>query len=129
MTRQVGNEIDEFVTEALRNNLVGLPLDLAAINIARGRETGVPSLNDARQEFYRLTQDAQLKPYESWTDFAANLKHEASVINFIAAYGTHASITAADTVAEKRAAAELLVLGGAGAPADRLDFLNGPPET
>ena len=25
---QVGNEIDEFVTEVLRNNLVGLPLDL-----------------------------------------------------------------------------------------------------
>ena len=30
MTRQVGNEIDEFVTGAVRNNLVGLPLDLAA---------------------------------------------------------------------------------------------------
>ena len=29
MTRQAGNEIDEFVTEALRNNLLGLPLDLA----------------------------------------------------------------------------------------------------
>ena len=29
VTRQVGNEIDEFVTEALRNNLLGLPLDLA----------------------------------------------------------------------------------------------------
>ena len=28
MTRQVGNEIDEFVTSALRNNLLGLPLDL-----------------------------------------------------------------------------------------------------
>ena len=28
MTRQVGNELDEFVTEALRNNLLGLPLDL-----------------------------------------------------------------------------------------------------
>ena len=53
MTRQVGNEIDEFVTEALRNNLLGLPLDLAAINIARGRDTGVPSLNAARREFYR----------------------------------------------------------------------------
>ena len=46
VTRQVGNEIDEFVTEALRNNLLGLPLDLAAINIARGRDTGIPSLND-----------------------------------------------------------------------------------
>src|SRR5262249_22025256 len=26
-TRQIGNEIDEFKTEALRNNLLGLPLD------------------------------------------------------------------------------------------------------
>ena len=40
ITRQVGNEIDEFVTEALRNNLLGLPLDLPAINLARGRDTG-----------------------------------------------------------------------------------------
>ena len=48
MTRQVSNEIDEFVTEALRSNLVGLPLDLAAINLARGRDTGVPTLNQAR---------------------------------------------------------------------------------
>lgn len=36
MTRQTGNEIDEFITEALRNNLVGLPLDLGALNLARG---------------------------------------------------------------------------------------------
>ena len=46
MSRQVGNEIDEFVVEALRNNLLGLPLDLPALNLARGRETGIPSLND-----------------------------------------------------------------------------------
>ena len=52
VTRTVGNEIDEFVTEALRNNLVGLPLDLPALNIARGRDTGIPSLNAARREFY-----------------------------------------------------------------------------
>ena len=37
----VGNEIDEFVVDALRNNLLGLPLDLAALNIARGRDTGI----------------------------------------------------------------------------------------
>ena len=42
-TRQVGNEIDEFKTEALRNNLLGLPLDLPSINLARGRDTGIPS--------------------------------------------------------------------------------------
>ena len=68
-TRQLGNEIDEFVTEALRNNLLGLPLDLPAINIARGRDTGVPSLNVARAEFYAMTGDSQLKPYISWVDF------------------------------------------------------------
>ena len=88
MTRQVGNEIDEFVTSALRNNLLGLPLDLATINLARGRDTGVPSLNAARREFFEATNSAaELKPYESWVEFAANLKHEASIINFIAAYG------------------------------------------
>ena len=75
MTRQVGNEIDEFVTSALRNNLLGLPLDLATINLARGRDTGVPSLNAARREFYEATnEDSLLKPYESWVDFAGHLK-------------------------------------------------------
>ena len=92
MTRQAGNQIDEFVTSALRNNLLGLPLDLATINLARGRDTGVPSLNEARAEFYAASnQDVLLKPYESWVDFAGHLKHEASIINFIAAYGTHAA--------------------------------------
>ncbi|MFI8608428.1 peroxidase family protein [Pseudomonas sp. NPDC077649] len=124
MTRQTGNEIDEFVTGALRNNLVGLPLDLAAINIARGRDTGVPSLNSAREQFFTATGDSNLKPYVSWTDFALNIKNPASIINFIAAYGQHDSILAADTAEAKRAAATLLVMGGAGSPSDRVDFLN-----
>jgi len=119
LTRQGGNEIDEFVTEALRNNLVGLPLDLAALNIARGRDTGIPSFNEARREFFEMTGDSQLKPYTSWADLAQNLKHAESVINFIAAYGTHSSITSETTLDGKRDAAALLVLGGAGAPADR----------
>ncbi|KRR02770.1 hypothetical protein CQ12_06750 [Bradyrhizobium jicamae] len=139
MTRQVGNEIDEFVTTALRNNLLGLPLDLATINLARGRDTGVPSLNAARREFYDATnQDVLLKPYESWADFAAHLKHEASIINFVAAYGTHSLITGADTLEEKRDAALTLITGTAFGSfvlptdpvelaafhADRLAFLN-----
>ena len=53
VTRQVGNEIDEFVTEALRNNLLGLPLDLPAINLARGRDAGIPSLNAVRRAYLR----------------------------------------------------------------------------
>ncbi|SFQ30815.1 peroxidase family protein, partial [Pseudomonas borbori] len=124
VTRQVGNEIDEFVTEALRNNLVGLPLDLAAINIARGRDTGIPSLNAARREFFAGTGDNQLRPYTSWADFVQHIKHPESLINFIAAYGTHSSITGATTLDAKRAAAALIVLDGVDAPADRLDFLN-----
>jgi hypothetical protein len=141
VTRQVGNEIDEFVTEALRNNLLGLPLDLASINLARGRDAGVPSLNAARREFYAGTGDNQLRPYTSWADFVQHLKHPESLINFIAAYGTHESIAGAGTLAEKRAAATAIVLGGTvvvdpdgtpgtgdeiafTAPADRLDFLN-----
>ncbi len=135
MSRQVGNEIDEFLTGALRNNLVGLPLDLGAVNIARARETGVPSLNEARKQFFADTQDTRVKPYESWYDFALSMKNPASVINFIAAYGTHASITDKvldatsgvlrdKTAAERRDAATKLVMGGEGAPADRVAFLN-----
>ena len=130
MTRQAGNEIDEFVTSALRNNLLGLPLDLATINLARGRDTGVPSLNEARRTFYEAAnQDSLLKPYESWVDFAAHLKNEASIINFVAAYGTHTLITTADTLQEKRDAALTIITGQSFGgftitEQDRLDFLN-----
>lgn len=137
-----GSEIDEFVVDALRTNLLGLPLDLAAINIARGRDTGMPSLNQAREQLYAASNSTFVKPYESWSEFAANLKNPASVINFIAAYGKHSLLTDQVTdpdfitatnptglrdknVDEMRAAATLLVLGGEGAPADRLAFLNG----
>ena len=148
VTRQVGNDIDEFVTEALRNNLVGLPLDLPTLNIARGRDTGIPSLNDARKEFFHLTSDQQLTPYTSWVDFMKQLKHPESLINFIAAYGAHEALTTifdpllnggaggvrTTTLAEKRAAAVLLVMGDGNDAdgvtingvnyTDRLDFLN-----
>jgi Ca2+-binding RTX toxin-like protein len=128
MTQQVGNEIDEFTTSALRNNLVGLPLDLATINIARARETGIPSLNEARRQFYEQTNDSYLKPYTSWADFALNIKNPLSIVNFIAAYGTHSAILGATTVEAKRDAAWNLVFGTAGETAPqrqaRLDFLN-----
>ena len=124
MTRQTGNEIDEFVTGALRNNLVGLPLDLATINMARGRDTGVPPLNAARRKFFAATSHSALRPYDSWTDFKLDLKHPESLVNFIAAYGTHPSVTSATTLTAKREAADLIVNGGAGAPEDRVAFLN-----
>ena len=124
VTRTTGNEIDEFVTEALRNNLLGLPLDLPSINLARGRDAGIPTLNAVRAQIYGQFADSQLKPYTSWADLVQHLKHPESLINFIAAYGTHESITSATTLADKRAAAMAIVLGGEGAPGDRLEFLN-----
>ena len=119
MTRQVGNEIDEFVTEALRNNLLGLPLDLPTINMARARDAGVPPLNHARRTFFAETANSALAPYESWADFNFNLKHTESLVNFIAAYGTHPSITSQTAVVDRRAAAQaLLDLAADPAPAD-----------
>jgi Ca2+-binding RTX toxin-like protein len=122
MTDQTGNEIDEFVTETLHNNLLGLPLDLASINMTRAREAGVPPLNEFRRQLFNRTRDSSLRPYSSWSDFGLNLKHPYSLVNFVAAYGAHPSITGG--LAQRRAAAELLVNGGPGAPADRQAFLD-----
>jgi Ca2+-binding RTX toxin-like protein len=90
----------------------------------------VPSLNAARREFYEVSNHAgELKPYDSWVEFAGNLKNEASVINFMAAYGTHSSITSQSTIEGKRDAAMAIIFGqqfgSATVPADAQDFLNG----
>jgi Ca2+-binding RTX toxin-like protein len=134
-TNQVGAQIDEMIIGTLRNNLLGLPLDLATINIARGRDAGVPPLQVARRTFFEQSGDPILEPYTSWVDFGLSLKNgdnfgretsypNASLVNFVAAYGTHPSVLEVDTVAGKRAAAGLLVNGGEGAPADREAFMN-----
>jgi len=124
MTRQVGNEIDEFITDALRNNLVGLPLDLGALNIARGRDTLMPTLNQAREQFYEISGNSELRPYTSWADFASFLKNPSSIINFMAAYGQHDLIRNATTLEGKRDAVNFLLFGDANDPsrADALDF-------
>ena len=122
---QVGNEIDEFVTETLRNNLLGLPMDLAAINMARARESGIPPLNAVRRQISDLTNDPALAPYASWSEFGQHLKHPESLVNFVAAYGKHPTILNATTVAAKRAAAQAIVDPGPGSPADATDFMLG----
>jgi Ca2+-binding RTX toxin-like protein len=124
---QVGNELDEFVTETLRNNLLGLPLDLPTLNMTRARDVGIPSLNEVRRQINARTNDAQLTPYTSWVDYGQNLKHPESLINFVAAYGKHPTVTGATTLAGKREAARVLidpVLGTDVPPADTADFLN-----
>ncbi len=124
MTRQVGNELDEFVTEALRNDLVGLPLDLAALNMARGRETGIPSLNSFRRTVFAITGDSGLAPYSSWLDMGYSLRHGTlSLINFVAAYGTHQTITDQVTAEGKRnAATALFELASSPEPVDPIEI-------
>jgi len=123
---QVGNELDEFVNNTLRNSLLGLPLDLATLNITRAREAGVPPLNVFRKSVFATTGDGQLQPYTSWADFGQNLKHPESLINFVAAYGQYPSILAAATTAAKRAAATAIVTPpfGTSQTADQLAFMN-----
>jgi Ca2+-binding RTX toxin-like protein len=128
LSDDAGNEIDEFVTDTLRNNLLGLPLDLPAINMTRARSEGVPPLNQFRKQVYATTSDSQLKPYADWVDFGNALKHPDSLVNFVAAYGKHPSITGEATIAGKREAARLIVTpdltAGDVPPADASDFLN-----
>jgi Ca2+-binding RTX toxin-like protein len=127
LSQDVGNEIDEFIVTDVRSNLLGLPLDLGALNIARGRETGVPSLNETRRQLYGNTGLSDLKPYTSWSDFELNIKNIDSVVNFIAAYGTHLTVTTATTFADKRAAAASIV--AAAREADDLIDMGEPVST
>ncbi len=124
---QTGNELDEFVTETLRNNLLGLPLDLPVLNMTRARSEGIPPLNDVRRQLYAETNDGQLAPYGSWAEFGQHLKHPESLINFVAAFGLHPSVVAETTLAGKRAAAKLIVdpanPGDPAIPADAADFM------
>ena len=111
MSDQTGQEIDEFVTETLRNHLLGLPLDLPSINMARARSEGIPSLNNARRQIFNATNDGQLTPYPSWVGFGQALKHPESLVNFVAAYGKHPAIVAETTLVGKRTTADRIVNG------------------
>ncbi len=131
MTDQTGNELDEFVTDTLRNKLLGLPLDLATVNMTRARSEGVPPLNVFRRDVFTKTHDAAMKPYTNWVELGESLKHPESLVNFVAAYGRHPSITSATTLAGKREAARLIVspdvLAGESGPADAAAFMNSVP--
>jgi Ca2+-binding RTX toxin-like protein len=91
LTHQQMNEVDELLTPAMNQGLLGQPLDLAAINIARGRDIGLPTLNDFRD-------GVGLTRYTSWSDFGANMVHPASLVNFIAAYSFDGNVARAAAI-------------------------------
>lgn len=90
MSAQVGNAIDQWMTDVLRNKLVGLPLDLATANIVRGRDTGLPTFEEARDAVFAQTGMIQFARHDTWYDFAGNLIHPETVVDFIAAYASNA---------------------------------------
>ena len=86
---QTGNELDEFVTETLRNNLLGLPLDLPTINMTRAREAGHPAAERRAPAALRRNQRRPAQALHQLGRLRQHLKHPESLINFVAAYGTH----------------------------------------
>jgi Ca2+-binding RTX toxin-like protein len=112
LARQVSNEIDEFITPALQQSLLGQPLDLAAINIARGRDLGLATLNEIRKQLrdalvldkasgttlHSTLKVEALNPYTSWSDFRNNMIHPESIGNFIAAYSFDGDIAKANAI-------------------------------
>ena len=100
--------IDHSIVEAVRSMLLGLPLDLGAANLMRGRELGLPSLNEFRAyisgdtsllaqtgQASDYTSEAgipQLSPYANWDEFGAALRGTAAeradlLARFKAVYG------------------------------------------
>ncbi len=106
MTMQRGSEIDPYVINTLRNNLLGLPLDLPAMNLGRGRDAGVPGLQAVRAAIQTQSNSQALAPYASWDDFRLGLRNQDDLVNFVAAYAP--SITTG-TPAQRRTAAATLI--------------------
>jgi Ca2+-binding RTX toxin-like protein len=127
MSRQVSSEIDEILTPSLQQALLGQPQDLAAINIMRGRDLGLPTLNNLRrslssgisadltslqqkllthpgdtvlQEKIDKTISLQLglTAYNSWNDFGKNIIHPDALNNFLAAYAFDGDLNKANMV-------------------------------
>jgi Ca2+-binding RTX toxin-like protein len=109
LVRQTGEEIDEFVAPFVQNALNGQPLDLAAIDIARGRDVGLPTLNELRDQIYKgllqytnNSNGGALAPYQNWADFGDHLRHGGTLVNMIAAYARGGDGGFGDAIAQVR---------------------------
>ena len=125
LTHQQMNEIDELLTPAMNQGLLGQPLDLAAINIARGRDIGLPTLNDFRDA-------VGLARYTSWSDFGNHMVHPESLVNFIAAYSFDGDVSFAKAIIDAEAGDSTALEGFLGVDTGAaleyaINFLNGDP--
>ncbi|MEA2817888.1 MAG: hypothetical protein QOI93_5770 [Rhodospirillaceae bacterium] len=142
MSQQLGNDVDEFLTPALQQSLLGQPLDLGAINIARARDLGIPTLNEVRRQLHdalvaeraadpstphhtNLIVDA-LNPYTSWAEFGSQMQHPDSLVNFIAAYSFDGDLAKAQEIMDLESGT---IVSGSGAnhwtTQYAVNFLNG----
>jgi Ca2+-binding RTX toxin-like protein len=93
MERQLMNEVDNYITPSMNEGLLGQPMDLGAINIARGRDVGMPTLNEAKTAL-------GMKAYADWADFGAQMVHPESLVDFIAAYSFDGDMVKAQTIVD-----------------------------
>lgn len=106
---QVGYRIDEKISDSLRDNLLGKPIDLATLNLMRGRDSGLPTLNEMRSAIVAVAPvalQATLNPYTSWLNFRDNLKgnldqQNATVKNFMMAYAADSIFTEFGVIAQQ----------------------------
>jgi len=94
---QAAEEVDAQVVDAIRNDLVRVSADLFSLNVARGRDLGLGTLNQVRQSLLD-SQDAyvvdsitrsgvDLTTYTSWEDFQTrNQLSDATIAKFREAY-------------------------------------------
>lgn len=81
LSADVTSEFDAKIIDDVRNLLFGGPRDLASLNIMRGRDQGVPTLNQVRAD---LDHSPALQPYTSF----AELTSDADLANALSqAYG------------------------------------------
>jgi Ca2+-binding RTX toxin-like protein len=93
MERQLMNEVDNYITPSMNEGLLGQPMDLGAINIARARDVGMPTLNQAKTAL-------GMKAYADWNDFGQQMVHPESLVNFIAAYSFDGDMLRAQTIVD-----------------------------
>ncbi|MFW2357904.1 peroxidase family protein, partial [Hydrogenophaga sp.] len=97
ITAQAAEEVDTQVVDAIRNDLVRVSADLFSLNVARGRDLGMGTLNQVRQalldsqDVYVVDSikrsDVDLTPYTSWENFQIrNSLSDATIAKFRAAY-------------------------------------------